>query len=240
MATRDQGGTKPVRKPAPRKPAAKRKPAPAKAAQAEPAESKPTRKSGRGKYVLAGIGLIVVAGAGYFVLRERAVEKPKHKVQERDGLFEVRDYPELLIAETSDTGERLAARNQGFRRLADYIFAKGRSGEKVEMTAPVLSSDAGNGAWLTRFVMPARFTRDTLPEPTAGVRINTLPARRVAAMRFAGGSDEALLAEREKQLRSWIGAKKYEAKGEAERAFYNSPMIPPPMRRTEILIPIED
>ena len=190
-------------------------------------------------YGLAGVGLLAVAGAGYYLYREKSVEKPDHKVLETDGQFEVREYPELLIAETSIGGDRDKALDQGFAKLADYIFAKSRGGEKVAMTAPVLSSSGGNDQWLTRFVMPSQFTRDTLPEPDAGIRINTLPARKVAAFQFAGTVDETALAEREEQLKSWVGAKKFGIRGAAERAFYNSPFMPGPLRRTEILIPID-
>jgi hypothetical protein len=189
-------------------------------------------------YGLAGIGLLAVAGAGYFFYREKTVEKPNHQVLETDGDFELREYPELLVAEAVVEGDRSYALDQGFGRLADYIFAKHRDGERVAMTAPVLSSAGGGNDWVTRFVMPAHYTRDTLPEPGEGIRIATLPARRVAAVRFAGLADEAMLAQREAQLRSWIGAKKYAPAGDIERAFYNSPFIPGPARRTELLIPI--
>lgn len=189
-------------------------------------------------YGIAGVGLLAVAGAGYFLYREKSVEKPNHRVVETDGDFEVRDYPDLLIAETVVEGDRASALDQGFGRLADYIFAKHRDGGRVAMTAPVLSSGAGAEGWVTRFVMPAHFTRETLPQPSEGIRIATLPARRVAAIRFAGLADEAELAEREAQLRSWVGAKKFTPSGDIERAFYNSPFIPGPVRRTELLIPI--
>ena len=158
---------------------------------------------------------------------------------ESDGPIEIRKYPAMVTAGTEVRGARQAALVEGFRTLADYIFAKSRDGEKLPMTAPVLSSGGGNGEWLIRFIMPARFTRDTLPEAGGGVRIDTLPARRVAAMAFSGTADDATLAEKEALLRSWLGAKKYKVRGEAEHAFYNSPFIPAPMRRTEILIPIE-
>ncbi|HEY0116612.1 MAG TPA: heme-binding protein [Allosphingosinicella sp.] len=198
-------------------------------------------RSGRSRYALyglAGVGLLAVAGAGYYVYREKSIEKPRHKVLETDGQFEVREYPELLVAEASVAGDRDFALDQGFGKLADYIFAKSRDGQKVSMTAPVLSSTAGNGAWLTRFVMPSHLTRETLPQPDQGVRIGSIPARKVAVVQFAGTADEAVLAEREAQLRSWVGAKKFTPAGEPERAFYNSPYMPGPLRRTEVLIPL--
>lgn len=197
--------------------------------------------SSRRRYALygaAGIGLLAVAGAGYFFYREKNIEKPKHTVIERDGQFEVRNYPELLIAETKAGGGRAQALDKGFGQLADYIFAKSRDGAKVAMTAPVLSADASGGEWATRFVMPSKFTRETLPETGPGVQIVAVPARKVAVIGFGGAAEEEELVAREQELRDWVGAKKFIATGEPERAFYNSPFIPGPLRRTEILIPI--
>jgi len=187
---------------------------------------------------IAGVGLLAVAGAGYLLYREKNVEKPRHRVVEEDGQFEVREYPELLVAEATVAGERAYALDKGFGQLADYIFAKSRDGEKVAMTAPVLSSSAGKEDWVTRFVMPAHFTRETLPEAGPGIRISTLPARKVAAIWFAGPADDETIGAYEEQLRHWVGAKKLKVTGEPERAFYNSPFVPGPMRRTEVLIPI--
>ena len=189
-------------------------------------------------YGAAGVGLLAVAGAGYFLYREKSIEKPRHRLVEEDGQFEIREYPELLVAEATNAGDRALALDRGFGQLADYIFAKSREGQKVAMTAPVLSTNSGGDNWTTRFVMPSRLTRETLPEAGPGIRIATLPARKVAAVRFAGTTDEAIVADYEQQLKDWVGAKKLDATGEPERAYYNSPFMPGPLRRTEVLIPI--
>lgn len=196
--------------------------------------------SSRRRYALygaAGVGLLAVAGAGYFLYREKSVEKPRHETIESDGQFEVRDYPELLVAEAAVAGDRAFALDKGFGLLADYIFAKSRDGQKVAMTAPVLSSAAGTDNWVTRFIMPSRLTRETLPAADPGIVINNVPARKVAVIQL-GHTDEEALSAGERQLRDWVGAKKFTATGEPERAFYNSPFTPGPLRRTEILIPI--
>ncbi len=207
------------------------------------AEAKAGKRGGGGRrslaYGAAGAGVLALLGAGWFLYRERSVEKPNYRVVEEDGEFELREYPELLVAETVVQGERDHGLDQGFARLTDYIFARHRDGETVAMTAPVLSSPAPDGGWLTRFVMPAYYRRDELPEPDPDISIATIPPRRVAALRFHGGPDSAALAAREGQLESWVGAKKLKATGPAERAFYNSPRIPASLRRAEVLIPVE-
>ena len=148
-------------------------------------------------------------------------------------------------------GARKTALNQGFRILADYIFAKSRDGEALPMTAPVLQDsgdpmasdpplfdDMVEGGWRMRFIMPAGMTRDTLPQPPQAIELVDIPARRVGAVMFAGVADDDRLAEHENRLRGWLSKHNERAEAEAEFAFYNSPMIPPPLRRTEVLIPL--
>lgn len=200
--------------------------------------------------IAAGLGTAAMVGAGVYYLFERSSEQPPFMPLERDGAFELRDYPELLVAETVDTGARQQALDRGFDKLAGYIFAKSRGGERISMTAPVLSdrderiamtapvlSEGAADGWRTRFVMPAKYSRDTLPPPGPGVTITTRPARRVAVLRFAGKTDDATLAEREAELRRWMTSRGLSA-GAFEYAFYNSPFIPGPLRRNEVMIEV--
>jgi hypothetical protein len=175
-------------------------------------------------------------GAGAFLIREKATEQPTFTVTLSEGDFELRDYPAMVVAQTSVDGERAGALNRGFRILADYIFAKSRKGEQIAMTAPVLSSRNGQGEWRTRFVMPATFTPETLPAPPKGVSIEERPAYRVAAVRFGGRATDAVLERHEKALRQWLAEKGETETGVAEYAFYNSPFVPGPLRRNEVLI----
>lgn len=190
-----------------------------------------------GKWLGAGLLAAAGAAAGAWYLYERATEKPNHRVILADGDFELRAYPALLVAEAVAPGGRERALNRGFSILADYIFAKTRGGEKIAMTAPVLADRAGR-RWRTRFIMPGKWTRSALPAPPAGVTIDEIPARRVAAVRFAGKADDALLAEREAALRHWMESKALRSSSAAEHAFYNAPFVPGPLRRNEVLIPI--
>ena len=87
--------------------------------------------------------------------------------------------------------------------------------------------------------MPARYSRATLPPPGPGVVLTELPARTIAAVRFAGRAGDALLARQEEALRGWLRARGRAAAGPSEHAFYNSPMIPGPLRRNEVLIALD-
>lgn len=195
----------------------------------------------KAKLIVAGIGALAAAGAGLFYLRETQSEKAPYTRLKTEGPFELRAYPALLVAETIQPGDREDATNRGFRLLARYIFAEEREGEPIAMTAPVLIEPSLDGiaGWKMRFILPAKWTEDTLPATGPDIGINDIPARRVAAVHFAGRADDALLADKEAALRGWIADTGLKPLGDVEYAFYNSPLIPGPLRRTEVLIEVE-
>ncbi|WP_118858145.1 SOUL family heme-binding protein [Sphingomonas mesophila] len=205
------------------------------------------------KDVAAGAAVLgaALAGAAIYFVREKATPGPDYRVLVSDGDFEIRAYPPIIVAEAAVQGERKEALNRGFELLASYIFDKS-AGEPIGMTVPVLQ-DSGNpmasdpplfddevaGGWRVRFVMPEGRTLADLPEPPAGIELRELPARRVGAVRFSGlARDEALVAE-EDRLRGWLARHGESCStAEPEYAFYNSPMIPPPLKRNEVLLPL--
>ena len=164
-----------------------------------------------------------------------------------DGDHQIREYPALTVAETVVNGPRRDALDQGHRILADYLLAKSRDGEALPMANPVLQ-DSGDpmgsdpplfdddleGAWRTRFVMPAGRGADDLPDPPEGIGLVELPPRKVAVVSFSGRATDNLLAEQEDRLRGWLAKRGERSNGEPEYAFYNSPMIPGPLRRNEV------
>ncbi|MGN6374379.1 MAG: SOUL family heme-binding protein [Sphingomonas sp.] len=201
-----------------------------------------------GRIAAVGGGVAALAGAATALLayREKTVERPDYTLVESDGAIEVRDYPSLVVAEATAPGDRLTALNEGFKQLADYIFAKRRGpgdgervGEKIAMTAPVLSDRDADNHWRTRFVMPASETPESLPAPDGGVHVARVAARRVGAIRFAGSAGDRALADRERELRLWLARHGYEPTGPAEHAYYNSPFVPPPLRHNEVMVPVK-
>lgn len=201
----------------------------------------------KGLMASVAAGATLLGGAALYYLKERSTEEPDYRPLESEGDYQIRDYPALSVAETIVSGSRPDALNTGFQLLADYLFAKSRDGEKLPMTVPVMQDcgdpmasdpplfdDALLGSWRTRFVMPAGRSSDDLPEPPDGVELVELPARKVAVVSFAGRATDKLLDEQEDRLRGWLAKRGETSAGEPEYAFYNSPMIPGPLRRNEV------
>ncbi|MCF2515023.1 heme-binding protein [Sphingomonas sp. G124] len=202
------------------------------------------------KDVLAGLGVgaALLGGAALYYFREKSTEEPGYRPLVTDGDHQIRDYPPLTVAETVVEGSRRDALDRGFSLLADYIFAKSRDGEKLEMTVPVVQDggdpmasdpplfddDLEGAAWRTRFVMPAGRSAEELPEPPDGIQLVELPPRKVAVVSFSGRATDNLLREQEDRLRGWLAKRGERSSGEPEYAFYNSPMIPGPLRRNEV------
>ena len=199
--------------------------------------------SGSGFRKLLGWGLLA-AGVGYgtMVWRDKGAERAPYMLDAEDGDCSIRRYPELIVAQTTQPGGQDQALDRGYRRLADYIGAKNRPGDKIAMVAPVLAEAAdavaGDARWRIRFVMPSGWTRDRLPTPSGAVSLDTVERRRVAAVRFTGAPDEAAMKAKERELRNWLERRGETASGAAEYAYYDAPFIPPLARRNEVLIPL--
>ncbi len=200
----------------------------------------------------AAAGAALIGGAIY-VWREKQTEEPDYRALKSDGEFQIRDYPAMTVAETVVHGPRRRALGDGFRLLADYLFAKSRDGEPLAMTVPVMQDpgdpmasdpplfddDMIEGGWRTRFVMPDGRGADDLPEPPDGIDLVELPSRRVAVISFPGRPDDRDLAAQEDKLRGWLARAGETSNAEPEYAFYNSPIIPGPLRRNEVWLALD-
>ena len=84
----------------------------------------------------------VAEGAGTIVGIRHGTEEPTFTVERRigspSGDVEIRRYGSRIAAETTIDADEEAARNEGFRRLARYIFGGNQGKTKIAMTAPVV------------------------------------------------------------------------------------------------------
>lgn len=204
--------------------------------------------------------LAMVPGCSVFGVRdtpepsytvEREVEEPR---------IEVREYAPMIVAITRvDTRDYDRASSIGFRRLADYIFGENtrqenigmtapvfqsverQEGEEIGMTAPVFRQKDAQGRWVMSFVMPERYTMETLPRPvTDDIELEQVPARKVAVLRFNGSMSADRFAQKARELEAWIAGSGYVAASAPRMAGYDPPLTIPYFRRNEVLIVVEE
>ena len=183
-----------------------------------------------------------------------AVPEAQYTVIEKEGDFELREYDPVIFAETIVEGDFAVVGNVGFRRLFDYINGKNRKRGYIPMTAPVLEETASekirmtapvnqrieNGKWVISFVMPARYTLETLPEPLdPRVYLRVVPGRLVAALKYSGTWSKDRYDANRAQLEAIVDSHGLRPAGEPVFARYNPPWTLWFLRRNEILIPVE-
>ena len=189
-----------------------------------------------------------------FAMTASATEEPEFETVASDGRIEVRQYEPIIVAETEVSGDMRAASGSGFRVLADYIFGNNTArseiamtapvtrtrSTKIDMTAPVTRSMSDDGNWTVSFTMPSKWTMETLPVPNnPAVSIREVPGELLATIRFSGAGQMEAHRQKQAELEDWIAEHGYEITGPARYAGYDAPWKPSPLRRNEVLIPVE-
>ncbi len=202
--------------------------------------------------VMSLLGTLFLSACSVVGIRA-GTEEPHYDVVERMGDAELRAYAPRLAAETVVSGPAEAARGEGFRRLAGYIFGGNAGGSRIAMTAPVVQADAGAGqriemtapvaqapagaGWSIRFYLPADLADPPAPRD-ARVHIVTVPGETMAVLRFSGiASDDAIAAQRARLL-GLLAPSTWAPSGPPVTWFYDPPWTLPPFRRNEVAVPV--
>lgn len=192
--------------------------------------------------------VVVLALAGLFgwnLISRGGYESAEYKVVESDGKFEVREYPDLMLAATK-TKLDAQGRDGSFMKLFRYISGANESKQKIAMTTPVFMENQDSGASVQMgFVMPKEIANEGVPKPTGEqVEVRTRSGGRFAVVRFSGQLSSKTAKEFEAKLRTWMDSKGLVAQepengGGVETAGYDPPFTPGPLRRNEVLIRIK-
>ncbi len=187
------------------------------------------------------------------------IEEPKFDLIERSGDFEIRQYAPTIVAETTVDGDFYDAPNEGFRRLAGYIFGKNKSKDKIAMTAPVSMTDSasqkiamtapvsqvssptesGANQWLITFTMPGSYTMESLPTPEdSRVRLKQVSGYKAAVLKFSGFNSDDKVKKNTERLQVLMRERNLKPASAPMYARYNPPWTPWFMRRHELIIPI--
>jgi hypothetical protein len=180
-------------------------------------------------------------------------ETPRYKVIEKHNEIEIREYAGYIQAEV-DVTERdyKNAIEKGFGVLAGYIFGNNISRQKIEMTTPVKVAESekiamttpvtvkGGDVFTVAFIMPSEYRLETLPVPKDGrIRLNPMPAHRMAAIRFSGYFNPVTIQKNKERLTQWLEEQAHKTEGDFIVAGYNPPWVPGFLARNEVMIEVK-
>jgi hypothetical protein len=175
------------------------------------------------------------------------VKSVEYEVVKKLNKVEIRRYPRIVIAKVSNF------ESDNFGLLFRFISGNNMRKEKVKMTSPVVSqggsqeikmtspviSEFSNQGYMA-FVMPSELTLETTPLPLdSRVKIEEIPSRVVAVLRFGGSWSEGHFEEKTKELLQELANANITTKGSVFTMLYNPPFTPSFLRRNEVAIEVE-
>jgi hypothetical protein len=207
-------------------------------------------------------GLILIAllfiWTIYGVFISMSVSEASYQVLETlEYGVEIRAYPEEIWATTVAENQ-----NDAFSPLLRYISGDNERGEKIEMTAPVVTpapqrakTDSAKGEKIEMtapvvtmnsekglfmaFIMPERFDIQSIPKPLSSrVKIQLIEPRKLATIRFSGYVTEENYKKNLELLNKTLEARRISTEGEPLLMQYNDPWTPPFLRRNEIALQV--
>lgn len=175
----------------------------------------------------------------FFGTNALAIEEPPYTVLASYDQFELRSYPDFVVAETLVKGDAEDASSTGFRILAGYLFGRNGAQERMEMTAPVMQAQLAPNQYRVQFTMPKRWKLETLPVPDdARVVLKWQTPHRVAVLRYSGTWSSEGFETHLLQLQKALAAAGLAFQGPAIWARYDPPWMPWFLRRNEIWLEV--
>jgi len=196
----------------------------------------------RAMFYVSGFVGVALAGTFALAMTTRArYESAEYTVIESDGAYEIREYPDLMLAAT-DSKMDSQGRDGSFMRLFQYISGANEAKQKIAMTTPVfMEGEIGKSEVSMGFVIPKKVAAGGAPDPVGkGVKLHKREGGRFAVIRFPGQLDSKLATEHEAKLREWMQSRGLEGSDSAEAAGYDPPFTPAALRRNEILIRLHE
>jgi len=117
-------------------------------------------------------------------------ETPNYELVKSYDKFEVRKYPEMILATTKLEGESYSKNSsKGFRNVASYIFGGNDENKQISMTSPVIASI--EDTMTMSFIIPSQYDLNELPLPNNdNVEIKIQPERLMAIISFSGFAND--------------------------------------------------
>lgn len=174
---------------------------------------------------------LVFAGC---TLTRAGYQSPKYAVKGRYGSVEVREYAEIVLAQTSAQLSQ-EGRDGSFMRLFRFISKGNDKTQAIPMTTPVLYRDVG-GREAMAFVMPPGMAQQEIPAPLdKSVEITRREAGFYAIARMRGGRGAPMRERAVEAVRKDLQGSAWHLQGEPEFAYYDPPWIPRFLEKNELV-----
>ena len=200
----------------------------------------PFIKKKKMKIIIFSITLLVLIFlVGKAFTAKAKTEMQKYKTIVKNGDFEIRFYPEAILATVEMNGNYDNSRIEGFRVLANYIFGGNHENKSIAMTSPVRMSNNQELNSMS-FIMPAEIQFDNLPKPfNDNIKLHYSKAGYAASIRFSGFANSEKISEKEKELAQILANLGVEHQNQFEFLGYNPP-YQFVNRRNEVLVYLSD
>ena len=190
----------------------------------------------------------------------RLEEKPKFDKLGKEGDVQLRRYHPMLVAEVTIRGDHATAVDKGFDILAKYIFGENSAKAEMSMTNPVLQEqesaedttlemtapvfqerEESGQSWRIAFVIPAKFTLETVPKPLdKDIQLVEIPAATVAVVEYSGNNTEEHMEEAATTLKTWLLSSGRLALSPIRFAQYDAPFTIPFLKRNEAQMDVRE
>jgi hypothetical protein len=176
--------------------------------------------------------------------------------------FELRRYPEHVVAEVQVKATFDRAGNAAFRLLFNYISGSNTARQKLAMTAPVVQETAqsqklamtapvlqsgplpgsdGPADFVVAFVLPAGLTAEAAPVPiNPDVKIRAVPGSLAAVVRFSGSGSEKAFARHNIGLQAALTLAGLTPVGPPRFARFDPPFKPSFLRHNELVQDVQE
>lgn len=211
------------------------------------------------KFIPLVVGASVLIGGALvskkFESSRESLEKPQYTVTASYNDLELREYAPRVQAQVTVQGPREEATNKGFRILAGYIFGGNTGQEAISMTAPVstsaetsqsiamtapVSTLAQEEGYTISFMMPSKWTLDTLPVPDdERIELLEVPGYTAAVRTFSGKVNPNKIDAQGEKLRASMQAEGLSPAGEVMVSQFDPPWVPSFMRHNEVELRIQ-
>ena len=169
-------------------------------------------------------------------------DHPIYTILKKDGEFELRHYPDQLIAKITLHGMSYDYfRQTAFEKLAHYIYEGNvEKKEQIPMTTPVLQHEDLQGAWNMSFILPSEYNLQTAPRPKdPDIVLEEVESYDAAVVIYSGNNKMDTIEQHKKDLNEWLEKQSLVKKDEHFYiAQYDAPFVIPHMKRNEVQVKV--